>query len=218
MYAAIASRVITSMNKYLWAASNDHYCTNSNPIPGQPGAVQVCARDFVDYDSNLLAVAAGVATGAQAQAILSRVDSGACTHPRATYVSEIFYNAPNCNSNNTGDSAVTMGRISWADALARKAAGDQANADIFTSILQPLQYDLLANTWMYERYTCQGTPTHNPFYIEMGEVVAMMLFEVKYGIKIGFQTITIDPLIGTGAFAYVLGTAMSLYACFAMAA
>jgi hypothetical protein len=56
--------------------------------------VQVCARDFVDYDSNLLAVAFGVpATPQQAQAVLSRVDRGPNAHIRGTWVSEVYYDA-----------------------------------------------------------------------------------------------------------------------------
>ena len=93
----------------------------------------VCARDFVDYDANALAVAAGVpGSAAAANAVLARMDRGACTvrrgvigrwegrqllaspppplpcfppsqHAgRATYVSEVFYNASNCVGGNTG--------------------------------------------------------------------------------------------------------------------
>jgi hypothetical protein len=50
-----------------------------------------------------------------------------------------------------------VGRIGWADAIARKAMNTQAAADVFfEQILNPLQYDLLENTWLYERYQCQG--------------------------------------------------------------
>ena len=207
LYTSVATAVRAAMNKYLWAASGDHYCTNSNPGGTGPGGVVVCARDFVDYDANLLAVAAGVpATPAQAAAILARVDAGECTHARATYVSEVYYDAANCVANNTGDSAVTMGRITWADALARKAVGDAANAAVFfDTLLAPLQYDLLANTWMYERYTCQATPTHNAYYIEMGEVVSMMLYEVKYGLVLGFNNVTVAPILGVDNFDWALG-------------
>ena len=37
-------------------------------------------RDFVDYDSNLIAVAAGVATAEQAALVLRRIDGGRCAH------------------------------------------------------------------------------------------------------------------------------------------
>jgi hypothetical protein len=99
-----------------------------------------------------------------------------------------------------------MGRIAWADGLARKAVGDAANAAFFnTSILQPLQYELLSNTWMNERYDAQAAPTHNPFYIEYGEVVAMLLFEVKYGISVGFTYLSVDPLSGVTDYEWSLG-------------
>lgn len=124
LYADTAAQVRGAMNTYLWASSHDHYCTNSNPLGSASqgehemtgdrnrqrhasatcgvvdsatdavGGVQVCARDFVDYDSNLLAVAFGVpATPQQAQAILSRVDRGPNAHVRGTWVSEVYYDA-----------------------------------------------------------------------------------------------------------------------------
>jgi len=125
LYADTAAHVRGAMNTYLWAASHDHYCTNSNPLslafqdehemandrnrqrhasatsgvanrttPDAVEGVQVCARDFVDYDSNLLAVAFGVpATPQQAQAILARVDRGPNAHIRGTWVSEVYYDA-----------------------------------------------------------------------------------------------------------------------------
>jgi len=108
-YLTLATTVLQAMPRYLWhPVQQDHFCTNSNPGP-TPGSVVVCARDYVDYDSNLLAVAVGAATGAQAAAVLARVDGGACTHSRGTWVSEIFYDAANCNDGNTGDSLVRGG-------------------------------------------------------------------------------------------------------------
>src|SRR5688572_20358195 len=80
-----------------------------------------------------------------------------------------------------------MGRIGWADGLARYRVGD---TDTFTNlILEPIKQDMFASTWLYERYTCQvnqiskltqisiyeptltsflekGKPTHNPYYHE----------------------------------------------------
>ena len=113
----------------------------------------------MDYDSNLLAVMAGVAARVpgRAEATLKRVDSGPCTHARATYVSEIYYNQSNCNGGNTGDSAVTMGRIAWLDGRARRLMGTKDAGEMARDvILAPLQEELLANTWMYERYQCGG--------------------------------------------------------------
>lgn len=206
-YANLAETIRGAMLTYLWSPQNDHFCTQSDPVPGQPGKVNICTRDFVDYDSNLLAVAAGAVNGSLAQALLNRIDAGPCTHQHATWVSEIFYDAANCNSGNTGDSAISMGRISWADAMARKRMGDAANAAVFTDlVLGPVQYELLANTWMNERYQCQGLPAHSDHYIEMPEIVGMMLVEVKYGIELGFNFIGVDPIMGFDAFDFAVGT------------
>lgn len=45
----------------------------------------------VDYDSNLIALAHGVAPEEAARRALARVDGGQCTHGRATWVSEKTY-------------------------------------------------------------------------------------------------------------------------------
>jgi hypothetical protein len=159
--------------------------------------VHICARDFVDYDANSLAVAARVPLNiTSANAVLARMDSGNCTHHgRATYVSEIYYNASNCVINNTGDSAVTMGRIAWQDALARQAVGDEAAISMFNDvILAPLQSDLLRRTWLPERYTCEGLDAHNEYYHEYPSTVAMMIYEVKYGISIQLSKVIVNPL------------------------
>jgi hypothetical protein len=204
-YRTRAAIVRAAMNEYLFAASNDHYCTQSDPTPS--GGVLQCARDFVDYDANSLAVAAGVPTTVeQANAILARMDSGNCTHAgRATYVSEIYYDAANCVGGNTGDSAVSMGRIAWQDSLARQAVGDAAATQVFTDvILAPLQADLLRRTWLPERFTCQGQDTHNEFYFEYPATVALMLYEVKYGISLQMMQVLVDP-IGCTNYDFKLG-------------
>jgi len=187
--------IVVSMNNLLWdKASDNHYITQINP--------DKTTRDFVDYDSQLIAVAFGVTPMNKTQAVLKRVDSGSCTHARATYVSEKYYGPNDCNAGNTGDSAVTMGRIGWADGLARKRVGDVKTFN--TLILEPLQNDLISKTWLYERYQCQAMPTHNPYYIEYPEVVAMLLREVRYGIDLGFSVVTVWPL-GVDSFTYRIG-------------
>ena len=99
-YTARADAVRTGMVQYLMAASGDHYCTQSDPASG---GVAHCTRDFVDYDANLIAVAARVQDATLSNKILARVDSGTCTHTgRATYVSEVYYDAANCVGGNTG--------------------------------------------------------------------------------------------------------------------
>jgi hypothetical protein len=178
----MATTIAAAMNDKLWAG--DHYVTQLN----HDGTM----RDLVDYDSNLLAVANGVATGARAAAVLSRVDSGPCTHGRATWVSERFYGPTETYGGNTGDSAVSMGRIGWADAYARAAVGDAKTFQ--DTLLAPLQKDLLERTWLTERYDCSGTATRAPYYHEYPEVVVMLLREVAYGIRLGVTDVTIDPL------------------------
>lgn len=171
-------------------------------------------RDFVDYDSNLLAIAAGVASQAQAEAILHRVDSGPCAHPRGTWVSEVYYDAANCNGGNIGDSDITMGRIGWADARARLWLGTPEAAETFSTVLLgPLQADLLSNWLMPERYTCGAKPTHNSYgYIEYPETVAMMIMEVKYGVQFGLGALTVAPLVATDDFVLRIGTVDLTYA------
>jgi len=168
LYAARAGAIRAAMNAHLLAADGSHYCTQSDPAPG--GGVARCARDFVDYDANAIAVAARVpASPAAAAVVLARVDAGACAHARATYVSEKPYGKADCVNGNVGDSAVTMGRIGWQDALARQAVGGAAAAALFEGVLlAPLQRDLLARTWLPERFDCEGKDAHNPFYFEVG--------------------------------------------------
>lgn len=184
------------MNAWLLSADKSHYCTQSDP-GAAPDSVNVCARDFVDYDANAIAVWARVPQSAeQANAVLARVDGGKCTHAgRATYVSEVFYDKSNCVGGNTGDSAVAMGRIGWQDAMARRAVGDAAAADVFSRVLlAPLQADLLRRTWLPERFTCDGQDTHNEYYFEYPAVVSLMLFEAKYGVEIAMTKVVVDPL------------------------
>ena len=186
------------MNEHLWAG--DHYVTQLNPDGS--------TRDLVDYDSNLLAVAYGVATADRAQAILDRVDAGPCTHGRATWVSERFYGPEDTYNGNTGDSATAMGRIGWADALARRQVGDRATYR--EAILDPLRSDLLARTWLTERYDCAGNPIRAPYYHEYPQVVAMLLREVTYGIELGIDTVTIDPF-DASAYDYAIGNVAVSY-------
>ena len=211
---ARAAALRTGMNKYLLAPSGDHYCTQSDPLPG--GGVKVCARDFIDYDANAIAIAARVPVdAAAANKIFARMDGGKCTHAgRATYVSEIFYDKGNCTGGNTGDSAVAMGRIGWQDAMARHAVGDAAAISMFNDvILAPLQRDLLRRTWLPERFNCDGTDAHNEYYFEYPAVVSLMLYEVKYGISLQMTKVIVDPLAAPASgFAYLMGGVFISYA------
>ena len=154
-------------------------------------------------------MAAGVpGDAALAARILARVDSGSCTHVgKATWVSEVYYDAANCVGGNTGDSKVTMGRIAWQDSLARQTVGTPAAAAVFdTKILAPLQADLLKRSWLPERYNCDGTDAHNSYYFEYSSVVAMMIYEVKYGISIQMTRVLVNPLTATN-FDFAMGQA-----------
>lgn len=182
---ALADEISEGMNEHLWMG--DHYATQMN-LDGS-------RRDFVDYDANLLAVAFGIASSTRAAAILARVDSGPCTHARATYVSERYYGAEACYNGNVGDSSCTMGRIGWADGHVRAVVGDVDTLE--QRILEPLRADLFASTWLSERYDCQGVGIRTPYYHEYPEVLVMLLREVVFGIKLGFGTVVVQPIAPT---------------------
>lgn len=40
-----------------------------------------------------------------------------------------------------------------------------------------------------------GKPTHSSYYIEYPETVALLLFEVKYGIQLGMTSVVVDPIV-----------------------
>ncbi|MBA2678022.1 MAG: hypothetical protein H0U76_06470 [Ktedonobacteraceae bacterium] len=181
----LADEISAGMNERLWMG--DHYITQMN--------VDGSRRDLVDYDANLLAVAFGIASSTRAAAILARVDSGPCTHARATYVSERFYGAENCYNGNVGDSSCTMGRIGWADGHARAVVGDIDTLE--QRIIEPLRADLFAATWLRERYDCQGVGIRTPYYHEYPEVLVMLLREVVFGIKLGLGTVVLQPIAPT---------------------
>ena len=153
--------IIAGMDRYLWnTTSNDHFITQLNPDGS--------TRDFVDYDSNLIAVAFGAVNDpVKIESILRRVDSGNYTHIRGTWCCELPYSgdAEDCyivGGSVCGDSVVTMGRIGWVDAHARKRVGD---SDTFLNkLLRPLQTDLIRDTWLYERYDYYGNQIRTPFY------------------------------------------------------
>jgi hypothetical protein len=198
-HKTMAGNIVAGINAHLWAG--DHYITQLNPDGS--------TRDFVDYDANLLAVAFGIAPPDRAKLILSRVDSGDCTHaapaagrPRPTYVSEKSYGPADTYGGNTGDSAITMGRIGWADGHARRATGDMTSFN--NLILNPIISQVDEATWLPERYDCSGNPAHNPYYHEYPEMAVMLMREVRYGINLGLGTVTIDPW-GAGAYSYHLG-------------
>jgi len=87
-----------------------------------------------------------------------------------------------------------MGRIGWADALARLRMGTPDQISHFEKrILLPVQQTLLANTWMTERYTCEGWSTRTSYYHEYPEYYLILKWKFYYGINIEFNRIVINP-------------------------
>mmetsp|Transcript_9666 Transcript_9666/g.28527 ORF Transcript_9666/g.28527 Transcript_9666/m.28527 type:complete len:821 (-) Transcript_9666:30-2492(-) len=191
---ATADGIASAINKLLWGT--DHYISYRTPDGS--------TRDLVDYDSNLIALAHGIASPERARATLARIDSGRCTHGRATFVSEQYYGPKDTTGGNTGDSWCSMGRIGWFDALARKRYGDQHTFD--SLLLDPLIGDVNRWTWLHERYNCDGSPQTNrtEYYFEYPSVTAMMIHYVRYGIQLDFEGVTVSPF-GPEAFAYHVG-------------
>jgi len=204
-HEAMARSIAAAMNARLWAG--DHYITQMNP----DGSV----RDFVDYDSNLLAVAFGIAPPARAALIMRRIDGGGCgpAPVAAGYVSTVnaaglldasgvYYGPGDTYNRNLGDSSLAMGRIAWADGRASARVGDVAAFD--DRVLDPVRTALLARTWLNERYTCGGVAVRARYYHEYPEMVAMLLREVRYGVNIGLRTVDISPL-GPTRYHYHIG-------------
>lgn len=88
----------------------------------------------------------------------------------------------------------------WADAIARKKVGDLKTFE--TLLLEPLQQDLVRDTWLYERYDSTGNQIRTAFYFEYPSLVAMMLTEIRYGVEMNLKTITINPFQAPGALDY----------------
>lgn len=205
----VSAKMSTAINRFLWAESQDHLVTQLN-LDGS-------TRDFVDYDSNLIAVASNIIPDKKVQAVLARVDAGEYTHIRATWCSEIPYtgDADDCyivGGDYCGDSIVTLARIGWMDALARKRVGDVDT--LYSKILQPLQQDLAKDTWLYERYDSTGTQIRTAYYFEYPALVTMILREVVYGIVITVNTVEVIPMPkdkNNTSFKYAYGNVMVDY-------
>ena len=202
---SLAARIKSSMNKFLWASKasgDDHFVTQWN------GPDDNTVRDFVDYDSNLIAAAHGVVDTDRASRLLKRIDTGGQCRASATFVSERYYGPTDTTGaphGNVGDSWCAMGRIAWFDALSRKRYGDVDG--FYDHILNPLQQLLISHTWMRERLHCDGTQELNrtEAYFEYPAVVSMLLREVKYGIDIGYRTVSISPF-GISEYNYHVGS------------
>ena len=88
--------------------------------------------------------------------IQKRVDAGQCSAANGAgpqFVSEVYYGPNDTTSGNIGDSWCSMGRIGLFDALGRKRFGEQQDLEYFNEkVLAPVQRDVIAFTWMHERY------------------------------------------------------------------
>jgi len=183
-----ASAVAAAVQHYLWNGV-DHFVTQVDPDDMNCAVNHTC-RDFVDYDSNTIAVAHNITTVEQGKAILHRIDHGTqkCVAAQGggpQWVSEIYYGKQDTTHGNIGDSCSAMGRIAWFDAKARKMVGD---VNAFDTQLKTMQTDLLYYTWMHERYGCDGKMQLNrtAAYFEYPSTVAILLREIRYGIEINF--------------------------------
>jgi hypothetical protein len=91
---SLSSRVSAAMNTLLWSNGNKMKGANSTDTSGDHFITQLnydnTTRDFVDYDSNLIAVAFGVVTPERAATILNRVDNGEFTHIRGIVTDSII--------------------------------------------------------------------------------------------------------------------------------
>jgi hypothetical protein len=178
----------------LWNGT-DHYVTS---ISGELATI----FDRVDSD-NFLAVAFQIASSGRSAAIVRRMDSSANSHPRGrgTWVSELRYEADDCYRGNTGDSNCAMARLWWADLKARQALGDSAT---FRQMYHRVQNDLLALTWMCERYDEGGNMVRAAGYHEYPGVLDMMLREGLYGVTIDLERVEVSPML-EAPFAFRMG-------------
>jgi hypothetical protein len=166
---SVAANITSSMNRLLWTGT--HYKT------------QLLGRDYGDIDANLLAVAFGVADDDRAHSILAMVDSTECTPALSgtmgTWIARGYYDEHSTYGGYTGDSVVALGRVLWADYLARKSMN---HLDYNERLLDSLGEYLYRNTWAPERFTCNNLPSHHPFYHEYGNTFLMILTENIRGI------------------------------------
>ncbi len=200
-YLRLADAIKDGLSTGLWNGQ-DHYITQRNP--------DWSTRDMVDYDGNYAAVAFGATTNREQIArIYQRLDGGAYTHPdgRGTWTSEKYYGSQDCFGGNTGDSATAMARIWWLDLYSRYVTGDVTN---FYRYFDPVQHDLLQNTWLTERYNGQGKSIRASYYHEYPEVTAMILREMIYGIDIEINRVQIKPF-GINSYHYQVGNVAVSY-------
>ncbi len=183
-YRELRESIRTGIVNRLWDG-DDHFVTERH--------ADGSTRDFVDYDGNFGALAFGILQDdADAHKLLLRLDSGPHVHPGGygTWVSERRYEKQDCYKENDGDSDVAMARIWWLDMAARVQMNDRGT---FDSLFEKMEDNLLENVWMPERFDAQGMPAHNSYYHEYPEVLSMVLREMRYGVHVGMEDVSIRP-------------------------
>ncbi len=132
--------------------------------------------------------------------LLAAIDKSPCTPAASgaigTWIAQGFYDEHNTYGGYTGDSVVTLGRVAWADALARQ--DDVSYVDQL--LVEPLLRELRDSVWLPERYTCWNRPSHHPYYHEYPNTIIMVLREAKYGLRIAGNTLAWKPPAGRGPF------------------
>lgn len=150
-------------------------------------------HDMVDSDG-YLAVAFEIADPARYPEIVERLDRVPNMHGggKGTWVSERYYGPQETYGENTGDSATAMGRLWWADLLARQVMNDRST---FTRMYEAVRDDQFDLTWMRERYSSDGSMIRAPGYHEYPEILDKMLREGYYGLTITLQRVTVRPML-----------------------
>lgn len=167
-----AATLKQNFNKRLWGGN--HFVTSEN------------GTDFFDFDANLIAIAFDTVDDVdRIDAILAAIDNSHCTPAKdgtiGTWIAQGLYDEHNTYGGYTGDSIVTLGRVAWADALARSTRN---MSYVKEQLLSPILEEMKKNVWLPERYTCHNEVSHHPFYHEYPEVAVMMLREVVYGLRL----------------------------------
>jgi hypothetical protein len=167
-------------------------------------------KDMWDFDANWIAVAAGVPEHRQqAERVMHATTQqlGWCGTHMPSWVSAKAYDREHTYSDargvqHTSDGAIAMARIAWMEAHARRAIGDVAGFE--RRVLAPLQREVSARVFLSERYSCHGFPAKHRFFPEYPEVVAVLLREVRYGIRVEPFAVQVNPF-GVHQFRYQFG-------------
>jgi hypothetical protein len=90
-----------------------------------------------------------------------------------------------------------------------------SSLDLFNANLLLLQNNLIEDTWMHERYGCDGKQQLNRtmYYFEYPSTVVMLLREIRYGINMNFANIVIQPWLPADVtnFTYNIGNVYVMY-------